>query len=63
MRCRIMWKAHPCSTLSDVAEIALEYEVIGIDEGQFVRFLNSLNLLKLSSFSFPILNVLSNYTF
>lgn len=31
-----MWKAYPCSTLSDVAEMAIDYDIIGIDEGQFV---------------------------
>jgi len=30
-----MWKAHPCSTLAEVGETATDYEVIGIDEGQF----------------------------
>lgn len=32
-----MWKALPCSKLFDFEEIALEHDVIGIDEGQFVR--------------------------
>lgn len=36
IRCRIMWKAFPCSTLSDVITMAEDYDVIGIDEGQFV---------------------------
>lgn len=31
-----MWKAYPCSTLAEVHELAMDYEVIGIDEGQFV---------------------------
>eukprot|EP01126_Amoeba_proteus_P014010 TRINITY_DN1604_c0_g1_i3.p1 TRINITY_DN1604_c0_g1~~TRINITY_DN1604_c0_g1_i3.p1 ORF type:complete len:237 (+),score=42.86 TRINITY_DN1604_c0_g1_i3:92-802(+) len=32
---RILWKAHPCGTLSDVEQEAVSYDVIGIDEGQF----------------------------
>jgi len=31
----ITWKAVPCSKLSDVEDLVFEFDVIGIDEGQF----------------------------
>jgi len=32
---QIMWRAIPCAQLEDAKNLALEYDVIGVDEGQF----------------------------
>lgn len=41
---RQMWTAIPCERLSEISDKMKNYDVIGIDEGQFVRVPLSINL-------------------